>query len=80
MPTFDILEAGRQLSRLVDALETGAESEIMIARNGRPVARLVAISTPVGQRIGVARGRFVVPDTIDQENPAIDEQFVGQPE
>ncbi len=43
MTTVNMLEAKTQLSRLVEAVETGAETEIIIARNGRPVARLVAI-------------------------------------
>ena len=32
-----------KLSRLVEAVESGAEAEIVIARNGRPAARLVPI-------------------------------------
>ena len=39
MPTFNMLEAKSNLSRLVDAVENWAESEIIIARNGKPAAR-----------------------------------------
>jgi len=36
-----MLEAKSSLSRLVEALEQGEEQEIIIARNGRPAAKLV---------------------------------------
>lgn len=56
MVTVSILEAKTKLSRLVDAVESGAEAEIVIARNGRPAARLVAIRQPgKGPRIGSQR-------------------------
>jgi prevent-host-death family protein len=38
-----MLEAKTHLSRLVEAIETGAEAEVVIARNGRPVARLIGL-------------------------------------
>jgi prevent-host-death family protein len=78
MPTVNMLEAKSTLSRLVDAVESGAEAEIIIARNGRPAARLVAIkSTITGKRIGVAKGRFTLPDDIDADNAAIEAMFNG---
>jgi antitoxin (DNA-binding transcriptional repressor) of toxin-antitoxin stability system len=76
MTIFNMLESN--LSRLVESVETGAEAEIVIARNGRPAARLVAIrSTPAGKRIGVAKGKFIVPDTIDADEAAIAALFNG---
>lgn len=78
MPVFNMLEAKTNLSRLVEAVETGAEAEIVIARNGRPVARLVAIKPAMtGKRIGVARGKFTVPKTIDADEAAITALFAG---
>lgn len=48
-----MFEAKSNLSRLVQAVETGAEDEIIIARNGRPVARLMPCAlSESGQRIG----------------------------
>ncbi len=76
MPTVNIFEAKSTLSRLVEAVETGAEREVVIARNGRPVARLTPLSkASLGQRIGVAKGRFAMPDDIDEANPVIAEMF-----
>ena len=77
MPTVNMLDAKTNLSKLVEAVETGAETEVIIARNGRPVARLVPMSKEHGQRIGVARGAFVVPETIDADNPVIEALFAG---
>lgn len=65
-----MLEAKSNLSRLVEALESGAEAEIVIARNGRPAARLVPIrSRPMGQRIGLAKGLYETPEP----DPVLDE-------
>jgi prevent-host-death family protein len=72
MPVVNIHEAKSTLSRLVEAVESGAETEIVIARNGRPAARLVPLpSRPAQIRIGVARGQFVVPDDIDETNDEV---------
>ena len=72
MPTVNMLEAKSNLSRLVTAIESGNETEIIIARNGRPAAKLVAIkAAPTGKRIGVAKGKFTVPDDIDADAAAI---------
>lgn len=76
--SINMLQAKSTLSRLVEAIEQGEEHEIIIARNGQPAARLVPIDrTPVGKRIGVAEGRFVVPDTIDTYNDEVTSLFLG---
>lgn len=72
MQPVNMLEAKSSLSRLVEAVEQGQVPEVVIARNGRPVARLVPLAdAPVGRRTGVARGRFVVPDDIDVHNAEV---------
>jgi prevent-host-death family protein len=78
MRTINMLEAKSNLSRFVEAVETGSETEIIIARNGRPVARLMPLpAVKPGRRIGVAKGRFTVPDTIDADNAADAALFAG---
>ncbi|WP_367026297.1 type II toxin-antitoxin system prevent-host-death family antitoxin [Methylococcus sp. ANG] len=67
MNTVNMLEAKTHLSKLVEQVESGQEQGIVIARNGRPAARLV--------RIGVAKGAFVVPDDIDADNATIAKLF-----
>jgi prevent-host-death family protein len=37
-----MLEAKTNLSKLVYAVESGSEKEVVIARNGKPAAKLVA--------------------------------------
>jgi prevent-host-death family protein len=79
VPTVNILEAKTHLSRLVEQVETGAEAEIVIARNGRPVARLVPLAAqPVQRRIGVAKGQFVVPESIDDSNAEVADLLFGR--
>lgn len=56
MPTVNIFDAKTQLSRLIEAVESGAEREIIIARNGRPAARLVPVMGEKRPRLGVAKG------------------------
>ncbi len=79
MSTVNMLEAKSSLSRLVADLESGVAREIIIARNGRPAARLVPLeAVPASQRIGVAKGVFVVPDSIDADNAAIEQMFAPE--
>ncbi len=80
MPSVNMLQAKSSLSRLVEAIEQGQEREIVIARNGRPAARLVPMDAlPAGKRIGVAKGKFTVPDTIDARNVEVAKMFLGEP-
>jgi prevent-host-death family protein len=60
MPTVNMHEAKTGLSKLVAEIESGAEHEIIIARNGKPVARLVPVEQPVKKRklLGIAEGMF----------------------
>jgi prevent-host-death family protein len=60
MTTVNIHEAKTHLSRLVDEVAAGAE--IIIAKAGKPMARLVAISTPVRKKhLGLLKGKIKVP-------------------
>lgn len=78
MQSVNMLEAKSSLSRLVESIEQGREREIVIARNGHPVAKLVPMDTvPAGKRIGVAKGKFKVPDSIDAHNEEVAHMFLG---
>ncbi|MDP2154813.1 MAG: type II toxin-antitoxin system prevent-host-death family antitoxin [Sulfuricella sp.] len=80
MITVNMLDAKTNLSKLVEQVESGEEPEIIIARNGKPAAKLVRFSAKMtGTRLGVAKGRFEVPDDIDADNAEIARLFgVGQ--
>jgi prevent-host-death family protein len=51
---INIHEAKTTLSRLVEAVEAG--EEIILARAGRPVARLTQLPVRRGIRLGTAKG------------------------
>ncbi|MCU0930598.1 MAG: type II toxin-antitoxin system Phd/YefM family antitoxin [Serpentinimonas sp.] len=78
MSAVNMLQAKSTLSRLVEAIEQGQEREIVIARNGRPAAKLVPLDAPpAGPRLGVAKGKFLVPDTIDTHNAEVARLLLG---
>ncbi|MDE2782535.1 MAG: type II toxin-antitoxin system Phd/YefM family antitoxin [Gemmatimonadota bacterium] len=62
MSTINVHEAKTHLSRLLARVEAG--EEIVIARSGKPVARLVGYpgNRPV-RRFGSLRGHLIVDDT-----------------
>lgn len=79
MKSVNMLQAKSSLARLIKSIVLGHEREIIIARNGSPAAKLVPIHVvPVGQRIGVAQGKFVVPDNIDASNEEVAALFFGE--
>ena len=59
MPTINIFEAKSSLSRLIKRIESGAEAEIIIARHGRPVAKLVGIAAQTPERLLLVVMRWV---------------------
>ena len=78
MQPVNMLQAKSSLSRLVEAIEQGREREIVIARNGRPAAKLVPVdAVSTGKRLGVAKGLFEVPDDIDAHNEEVFALFMA---
>ena len=78
MVQVNILEAKTDFSKLIRLLETKREDSITVARNGKPVVRIVPIeSPPVSKRIGVAKGKFTVPDDFDAGNEEIAAMLMG---
>ncbi|HEX7500602.1 MAG TPA: type II toxin-antitoxin system Phd/YefM family antitoxin [Polyangia bacterium] len=69
MKSVNVHEAKTHFSRLLAKVERGGE--VVIARAGKPVARLVAIEPPATPPIlGADSGAFVVPDDFDAPLPA----------
>ncbi len=64
MKTVNIHEAKTNLSRLLEGVAQG-ESYI-IAKAGKPVAKLVRFQETPPQRIGFMEGQFEVPDDFDR--------------
>ncbi len=76
MPTVNIHAAKTHLSRLVD--DAAAGEEIIIARAGKPVARLVPLTA--GRRmLGCLAGQLTVPENFDAPLPdAVIDAFEGR--
>jgi antitoxin (DNA-binding transcriptional repressor) of toxin-antitoxin stability system len=60
MLTVNLLDAKTRRSQLVEAIESGAEPEIIIAWNGKPAAKLVPVAAPAptGVRLGLLKGKY----------------------
>jgi prevent-host-death family protein len=70
MQTVNIHAAKTHLSKLLEAVAGG--EEIIIARAGRPVARLMPLaspSAPTERRLGLLEGQLNVPDDFDAPLP-----------
>ena len=62
----NVLEAKTGFSKILRMLESGKETSITIARNGKPIATITPINPPaVSKRIGIAEGKFKAPDDFD---------------
>lgn len=64
---LNIAEAKARLSELVHRAAQG--EEIIIARNGRPQARLVALETKVARTPGAGVGKWVIADDFNDTLP-----------
>ena len=72
----NIHEAKTHLSRLVERAEAG--EEIVIARAGKPVARLGPLRDRREPRqLGALKGRIWIADDFDEEDPEITKLFEG---
>jgi prevent-host-death family protein len=80
MTTVNMLEAKTSLSKLVEAVENGSEEEIIIARNGKPAARLVPIGPAKKIRLGLAQGKYPPLDyeAFQAMDAEIEAMFLGE--
>ncbi len=65
--TVNMHEAKTGLSRLVERAEAG--EEIIIARAGKPAARLVPFAASRRRRLGLLDGQFTIPDDFNEPLP-----------
>jgi prevent-host-death family protein len=69
----NIHEAKTHLSRIIDEVAGGAE--VIIAKAGKPMARLVPIVAPAKQkRLGLLKGKIKVPDDF---NAPLDDEVLA---
>ncbi len=70
----NIHQAKTHLSKLLERVAQG--EEVVIAKAGKPVARLIAIKAKSSPRpIGTAKGAFVLPDDFNEPWPEIEQDF-----
>jgi prevent-host-death family protein len=70
----NIHDAKTHLSRIVDEVAAGAE--VIIAKAGKPMARLSPIATPVKpKKLGLLKGKIKIPADFDAP---MDEEVLAQ--
>lgn len=80
MPQYDIKEAQTLLEDLIEQTLSGAE--IILCRNGKPVAKLVKaeLDTSHGRRQGGQwRGKGWIAEDFDDPDPEIERMFTEGP-
>lgn len=75
MKPVNIYDAKTHLSELVQRAEAG--EEIVIARNGKPAARLVALVPPPARRPGGWEGQVWVAPDFDEADAAVAALLLG---
>ena len=79
MAQVNIVQEKIDFLKLVNLLETRQEEVIYLEKNGVAVAQLTLIPKKVaGKRIGVAEGKFKVPDEFDSWDKQVGEMFGGE--
>ena len=77
MRIVNLYEAKTQLSKLVDQAAGG--QDVVIARNGKPVARLTTVSEKKPIRYGILKGKVTVAEDFDALLPeAVIDEFEGR--
>lgn len=64
MTHVNIHEAKTHLSRLIERAAAG--ETVIIAKAGRPVAKVTRVDAPSARRLGFLQGAFSVPDDFDR--------------
>ena len=77
MCKMNVLEAKTNFSKIIALLERKEESEVIVARAGKPVVKIVLYEEPKSfdKIFGIAKGKFVVPDDFDEPDDEIARMF-----
>lgn len=77
MKQVNVHEAKTHLSRLIEAVEAG--EEVVLAKAGKPVARLSPIGRRRPRRLGLLDGRLRIPDDFNAPLPeSVLDAFAGR--
>jgi prevent-host-death family protein len=74
--TISISEAKAHLSTLIDRAFHG--ERIVISKNNLPIADLVPHKPEGSRRLGLLKGKMMVPEDIMEEDEDINEMFYGE--
>lgn len=75
--TLNLYEAKTQLSSLVDQVAAGAE--VIIAKNGKPMAKLVPIRDQPQRTPGKMKGKVWISKDFDAPMPDVEDAFYNNP-
>ena len=77
MCQMNVLEAKTNFSKIIAMLENHDEKEVIVAKAGKPVVKIVLYTQQktFDQIFGIAKGKFKVPDDIDECNDEIARMF-----
>ena len=76
MCQMNVLEAKTNFSKIIAMLERKEEKEVIIARAGKPVVKIIAYEKEdISKRIGIAKGKFTIPDDFDEPDEEIARMF-----
>jgi len=77
MQIINIHQAKTNLSKLIEKTQNG--EDVVIAKAGKPVAKLVAYKEKLKPRkLGLWKGKVWVPDDFDKEDEEINKLFYGE--
>ena len=75
----NIHDAKTNLSKLLEKAEAG--EEVVIARDGKPIAKLIRFEkTKVKRKLGTAKGKVWIADDFDAPMPEFEQLFYGDDE
>lgn len=78
MCKVNVLEAKTKFSKLLALLESGDEEEVIVCRHDKPVAKMTLVpKVDVSKRIGIAKGKLIYPDDINEMDDEIAAMFYG---
>ncbi len=77
MCKMNVLEAKTNFSKIIAMLERKEEKEVIVARAGKPVVKITLCEEPktFDSIFGIAKGKFTLPDDIDEYNDEIARMF-----
>ncbi len=73
----NVFEVKTHLSRHLERLERGEIDALIVARAGKPVARLALLDQTAPLRIGYADGRYTIPEDWDAPDLEIEGLFAA---